>query len=79
MASCLVLSCPIVQQWAVALYWGIRNPRAWMFMELFNCLGTCVIEFYIEHIAFYHDMFTLRLEALWCVCMYPWLSDHFRE
>jgi hypothetical protein len=40
-------------------------------MEVFDYLGTCVIEFYIECIAFYQDMLTLRFEALWCVCLYP--------
>jgi hypothetical protein len=35
------------------LYWGIYNPWAWISMEVFDYLGTCVIEFYIEHIAFY--------------------------
>jgi hypothetical protein len=37
-------------------------------------MATCVMEFYIERIAFYQDRFTLHLEALWCVCVYPWLS-----
>jgi hypothetical protein len=36
-------------------------------MKVFDYLGTCVREFYIERIAFYPDMFTLRLEPLWCV------------
>jgi hypothetical protein len=42
-------------------------------------MGTYVIEFYIERIAFYQNILTLRLEALWCVCMYPWSSHHFGQ
>jgi hypothetical protein len=33
-------------------------------IEVFDCLGTCVIEFYIERIAFYQDIFTSCLTAL---------------
>jgi hypothetical protein len=33
-------------------------------MEVFDCMGTCVTEFYIEHTTFHQDMFALRLEAL---------------
>jgi hypothetical protein len=36
-----------VQQWAVVLYWGIRSPRLWISVEVFDFLGTCVLEFYI--------------------------------
>jgi hypothetical protein len=79
MASYPVPSCPIVKQWVVVLYWGICNPWAWIFVEVFDCLGTCVIEFYIECIAFHQDMFTIRLEALWRVCVYPWSRHHFGQ
>jgi hypothetical protein len=47
---CAIL--PIVQQRTVALYWRIRNPQAWIFAEALDYLGTSVIEFYIECIAF---------------------------
>jgi hypothetical protein len=50
---------------------GIRYPRAWISVEVFDCLDTCVIEFYIERTAFYHDMFTSHLAAFWCICVYP--------
>jgi hypothetical protein len=50
---------------------GDRNPQARIFAEVFDCLGNCVTQFYVECIAFYQDVFTLRLEALWCVCVYP--------
>jgi hypothetical protein len=42
-------------------------------------LGTFIIDFYMDHIAFYLDMFTLHLEELWCVCVYPWSGHHFRQ
>jgi hypothetical protein len=68
-----------MQQRPVALYWGIRNPQSLISVEVFDCMGTYVIEFYIERIAFYLDMFTSCLAAFWCICMYPWSSHHFRE
>jgi hypothetical protein len=42
----------------VVLYWGIHNPQAWISVEVFDCMGTSVIEFYIYCIAFNQDMFT---------------------
>jgi hypothetical protein len=33
-------------------------------MKVFDCLGTYVKEFYIEHIAFYQDMFTIHLDGM---------------
>jgi hypothetical protein len=47
---CLVLSCSN-ERWRFTR--SICNSRAWIFMEVLDCLDTSVIEFYIEHIAFY--------------------------
>jgi hypothetical protein len=42
-----------MQQWVVALYWGIHYPLAWIFIEVFDFLDTYVIQFYTERIGFY--------------------------
>jgi hypothetical protein len=52
MAFCPVSSCPVVQPRVLVLYWGICNPRAWIFVEALDCLITYGIEFYIGCIAF---------------------------
>jgi hypothetical protein len=51
MASRYVPSCPIVQQWVVALYSRICTPRACIFAEVLTTYVP-VSEFYIECIAF---------------------------
>jgi hypothetical protein len=50
-ASCQALSCPVMQQRTVVPYWGCEA------LSLDICggvghLGTCILEFYIERVAF---------------------------
>jgi hypothetical protein len=52
MASRQAPSCPVLEQWAVALYWGMQNPLGLDICGGVDFLGTYVIEFYMEHISF---------------------------
>jgi hypothetical protein len=52
----------------IVVYWGVCNPWAWIFAEVFDCLGTCVIEFYIERIAFLPGYVYLTFGSI-VVCM----------
>jgi hypothetical protein len=35
-ASCQALPCPIVRQWALVPFWGVRSPRAWILEGVFT-------------------------------------------
>jgi hypothetical protein len=53
------MSYPVVQGWVVALYWGYTQPLVLDAYGGVDCLGTCIMDFYIAHKAFYQGKFTL--------------------
>jgi hypothetical protein len=57
--SSQAMSYPVVQGWAVALYWGYTQPLVLDAYGGVDCLGTCIMDFYIAHKAFYQGKFTL--------------------
>jgi hypothetical protein len=74
--SCAVLSChAVVDNGALQ---GDTQPPVLDSCGGVECLGTCIIDFYIKHM-FLLGYVCLTLELLWCVCVYPWPSYHYRQ